>query len=245
MTGIGHGSAGCLALPELSVRRKHSIKSNHCAIEIENLGVNYAGRRVLRDFSLRVAAGEKVSLTGPSGSGKSTVLKCILGLVEPREGSIRVLGTPIAGDSVWEARRNLAYVAQEPELGAGSVRQALERPFAFKANAALRGNQQRLTPLLKRFNLDPALLDKESTALSGGEKQRIALILAVLLDRPIMLLDEASSALDPNNKQAVVDFIREADDLTVLSVAHDAEWLGFADRVVNLAGDARETGDRP
>ncbi len=60
----------------------------------------------------------------------------------------------------------------------------------------------------------------------------------------ILLLDEASSALDQANKQAVVEFIREAGDLTVLSVAHDAEWLGFADRVVNLADGACKTGDR-
>jgi len=221
------------------------MNRNRCAIEIEGLGVNYDSRRVLRGFSLTVAAGEKVSLTGPSGSGKSTVLKCILGLVEPQEGSIHVLGTPVAGDGVWHARRSLAYVAQEPELGAGSVRQAIDRPFAFKANAGLRDNLSRLEPLLKRFNVDPALLDKASTSLSGGEKQRIALIMAVLLDRPILLLDEASSALDRDNKQAVVDFIRESVDLTVLSVAHDAAWLGVADRVVNLADGASQTGGRP
>ncbi len=220
------------------------MKNSHCAIEIDDLGINYDDRWILRGFSSRVAAGEKVSLTGPSGSGKSTVLKCILGLVEPQEGSINVLGNPVAGGGVWETRRSLAYVAQEPELGAGLVRQAIERPFAFKANAGLRGNLKRLVPLLERFNLDPALLEKESLSLSGGEKQRIALILAVFLDRPIILLDEASSALDQDNKQAVVEFIREAGDLTVLSVAHDAEWLGFADRVVNLSGGARETGDR-
>ncbi len=221
------------------------MKSDRCAIEIEGLGVNYDGSRVLHGFSLEVAAGEKVSLSGPSGSGKSTVLKCILGLVEPQEGSIRVLGTPVAGDGVWEARRSLAYVAQEPELGSGSVRQAIERPFAFRANVELRGNLKRLPMLMERFHLEPSLLDKESTSLSGGEKQRVALILAVLLDRPILLLDEASSALDRGNKQAVVDFMREAVDLTVLSVAHDAEWLAFADRVVNLADATRQTGEQP
>lgn len=216
------------------------MNSSDCAIEIDDLGVNYDDRWVLRGFSLRVAAGEKVSLTGPSGSGKSTVLKCILGLVEPQEGSINVFGNPVAGAGVWKTRRSLAYVAQEPELGAELVRQAIERPFAFKANAGLRGNLNRLAPLLERFNLNPALLDKESTSLSGGEKQRIALIMAVLLDRSIVLLDEASSALDPENKQAVVDFFREARDLTVLSIAHDAEWLGVADRVVKLANGVRE-----
>ncbi len=216
---------------------------DRCAIDVEGLGVVYDERWVLRGFGLRVGAGEKVALTGPSGSGKSTILKCILGLVAPREGAVSVLGTPVDARGVWEARRRLAYVAQEPELGPGAVREALERPFAFKANAALRGNLERLPALLERFHLEPALLDKESASLSGGEKQRVAIVLALLLERPILLLDEASSALDPANKRAVTDFLRDAGELTVLSVAHDADWLGCADRVVQLAGGARPTGE--
>ncbi len=219
-----------------------TISEAGIAIVIEDLGINYDDRWVLRGFSLQVVQGEKVSLTGPSGSGKSTVLKCILGLLEPREGSINVFGNPVAGDAIWNIRRSLAYVAQEHELGPGSVRQAIERPFAFKANAGQRGNLNRLPTLMDQFNLDLALLDKETSSLSGGEKQRIALILAVLLERQILLLDEASSALDPENKRTVVDFIRQADDLTVLSVAHDAEWLDFADRVVHLSGGTHVKG---
>lgn len=220
------------------------MKITRYAIEIVDMGVDYDDRWVLRGFSLHVANGEKVSLTGPSGSGKSTVLKCILGLVEPREGSINVFGNPVAGDAIWNIRRSLAYVAQEPELGPGSVRQAIEQPFAFKANADRRGNLTRLPTLMDQFNLDLALLDKENTSLSGGEKQRIALILAVLLERPILLLDEASSALDLENKRKVAEFIRQADDLSVLSVAHDAERLDFADRVVHLSGGTYTTGVR-
>ena len=218
------------------------MKRNRRAIEIDNLSVNYDGQWVMRGFDLEVEAGAKVALTGPSGSGKSTVLKCILGLVEAREGSIRVFGNLVDDHGVWGARRSLAYVAQEPDLGAGSVRQAIERPFEFKANADLRGNLKRLASLFDRFNLDPVLLDKAGTSLSGGEKQRIALIVAVLLDRPILLLDEASSALDQTNKQAVAEFIREAAELTVLSVAHDTEWLDFADRVVHLSGGTHVKG---
>ncbi len=213
------------------------------AIEIEKLGVKYDGRWVLRDFATQVDAGEKVTLTGPSGSGKSTILKCVMGLVVPLEGSIRVLGNHVDGHGVWKTRRSLAYVAQEPDLGTGTVRQAIERPFDYKANALLRGNLDRLPALLERFNLPQVLLDKATTSLSGGEKQRIALITAILLDRPIILLDEASSALDKTNKKAVADFFRQAGDLTLLSVAHDAERLGFSDRVINLADKGSEAGE--
>ncbi len=212
------------------------------AIEIHNLGVAFDGRPVLRGFDLRIAAAEKVTLTGPSGSGKSTALKCILGLVAIGEGSIRVFGRPLDGHGVWGIRQRLAYVAQEPDLGPGTARQAVERPFAYKANAALRGNLERLPTLMEQFNLPRILLDKDVATLSGGEKQRMALLSAMLLERPILLLDEAASALDKANRKAMTDFLRQAKDLTVLSVAHDTEWLDFSDRVVNMADPGRLTG---
>lgn len=213
---------------------EHTMNDDRWAIEIDDLGVRYDGRWVLDGFALQMRRGEKVSLSGPSGSGKSTVLKCVLGLVVPQRGSICVLDRPVDRDGVWEARRNLAYVAQEPDLGPGAARDVIQRPFEYKANADLRGNLDRLPELLERFNMRQALLDKPLSNLSGGEKQRIALVSAILLDRPIVLLDEASSALDQANKQAVVDFFAQAEDLTVLSVSHESEWLDFSSRVVEL-----------
>ncbi|MDD4102142.1 MAG: ABC transporter ATP-binding protein [Kiritimatiellae bacterium] len=203
-------------------------------IEINGLGVRHNNSWVLRGFDLKVLPGEKVALSGPSGSGKSTVLKCVMGLVEPQEGSISVQGRALNAHSIWSLRHQLAYVAQEPDLGTGTPRQALESAFAYKANVGLRDNLKKLPVLAERFKLSESLLDKESVSLSGGEKQRFALVAALLLERPIILLDEVSSALDKVNKQVVVDFIQEAVDTTVVSVAHDPDWLSFAERVVHL-----------
>lgn len=210
------------------------MTSHDFALEIDGLGVCFAGRWVLRDFCLSLAAGERVALAGASGSGKSTVLKCALGLVVPEAGTIRIFGEELTGHSVWDLRRHLAYVAQEPDMGAGTMREVLEQPFRYRVNAALHGNLHRLPELMARFRLDAALLDKGMNTLSGGEKQRVALLSAILLDRRIILLDEASSALDKANKQAVADYLREDSGLTVLSVSHDSEWLGFSTRVVDL-----------
>ncbi len=146
-----------------------------------------------------------------------------------------MFGRPVDEHHVWEVRRQLAYVAQEPDLGAGTVREVLERPFLYKANVALRGNLERTGEFLERFCLPAALLAQEMAALSGGEKQRIALISAVLLDRPVVLSDEASSALDGESKQAVVGFFQEVRDLTVLSISHDSEWQAFSERVIHLS----------
>jgi ABC-type iron transport system FetAB ATPase subunit len=204
------------------------------AVQLKNLNVGFDGQPVLKNLSLSVCHGEKVTLTGPSGSGKSTVLRCILGLVMPDSGTITILGEPVTRHNIWRKRRHIAYVAQEPDLGTGSVKEVIETPFTFRANAGLRDNLARLPAIMERFNLPQPLLDKQITRLSGGEKQRIALVIAILLDRPIVLLDEASSALDTENKQAVAGYFKQAENTTVLSVAHDTEWLGFATRVVDM-----------
>jgi putative ABC transport system ATP-binding protein len=203
-------------------------------VQLNRLNVGFDGQPVLKDLSLSVFHGEKVTLTGPSGSGKSTVLKCILGLVMPDSGTITILKEPVTRHNIWQKRRHIAYVAQEPDLGTGSVKEVIETPFSYRANASLRDNLTRLPAIMERFNLPQSLLDKQITRLSGGEKQRIALTIAILLDRAIVLLDEASSALDTKNKQAVAAYFRQAENTTVLSVAHDTEWLGFATRIVGM-----------
>jgi ABC-type lipoprotein export system ATPase subunit len=95
---------------------------------------------------------------------------------------------------------------------------------------------------MERLGLAASLLKQDIASLSGGEKQRVAILSDLLLDRPILLLDEASSALDAKSKQRVVEVMREMKDRTILSVSHDTEWLDFSDRVVTLpaspGGDA-------
>jgi len=210
------------------------LRMNETAVQLSSLNVEFDGQPVLKNLSLSVFHGDKVTLTGPSGSGKSTVLRCIPGLVMPDSGTITILGEPVTRHNIWQKRRQIAYVAQEPDLGTGSVKEVIETPFSYRANAGLRDNLARLPEIMERFNLPQPLLDKQITRLSGGEKQRIALTIAILLDRPIVLLDEASSALDTKNKQAVADYFKQAQNTTVLSVAHDSEWLEFATRVVDM-----------
>jgi len=202
------------------------------ALEAVDVTVLFDGHAVLEDFSISLQTGAKALLTGPSGSGKSTVLRCLLGFVAPETGSVRVGGEPLTAETVWHLRRRLAYVGQEPELGTGTVSQVLERPFHYRANAGLRHNLKRVPELFEKFDLARHLLDKETGDLSGGEKQRVALIAAILLDRPIFLLDEVTSALDRAGKEVVADYFRSRRDATVLFVAHDSELFSFADQVV-------------
>jgi len=207
------------------------------AVRLERVTVRLGGKVVVQNFTFDVPEGRKVTLTGRSGSGKTSILRCILGFTVPDEGAVYVTGERVTAESVWELRTRLAYVAQEPELGAGIVREVLERPFQYRANRDFRRNLEQTPQLFRQFMLSDELLAQPVSKLSGGEKQRVALIQSILLDRKIFLLDEVTSALDRAAKQAVLDYFRPRADLTVISVSHDTQ--AFNDLVVNI-GNSRE-----
>jgi ABC-type multidrug transport system ATPase subunit len=212
------------------------------AIEIENLSITMDRQPIFSGLNLRVDQGRKTTLVGKSGSGKSTLLRALLGFVIPKAGTIRIFGRDLNRHSVWELRRHMAYVAQEPEMLPGKVRHVLEAPFAFKNNRHLQEELKHLPALLDRLQLSREILHKDFPDLSGGEKQRVALISALLLHREILLLDEASSALDHAAKHAVIDLLKASDSLTVLSVSHDREWMDFSTDVVELTKTDQEAG---
>lgn len=211
------------------------------ALQLDNITLRFAGKTVVQRFMLEIAPGQKVTLTGRSGSGKTSILRCILGFVVPEEGAVYVCGDHLNHNSVWTLRAKLAYVAQEPDLGTGTVIEILERPFLYRANRAFRQNLDQAAGLFDRFMLSRDLLHQPITALSGGEKQRVALISSILLNRAIFLLDEVTSALDKTAKAAVLDYFQPRKDLTVLSVSHDTD--SFNDRVIELNAPGDSSND--
>lgn len=210
-------------------------------LTINNLTHGYAEQRLFEKLSFHVRSGQKVCIAGPSGSGKSTLLKALMGFIVPAEGEIRIGPEPMTPQSVWEMRRRMAYVGQEPDLGEGIVIDRIHRPFTYHANAHLALDRQKLSDYCRQFQLSEALLHKEIGDLSGGEKQRIALIVALLLKRPILLLDEPVSALDKVNKKAVKEELARDASRTVLFISHESELLEIADATISLnpEGDRR------
>lgn len=204
-------------------------------IEFRSLYLSFDTKKVLEDLSLKVYPGRKVLISGRSGTGKSSIFNCLLGFLRPDSGEILVQGQSLSALSVWEIRRKMAFVAQEPELGSGKVREVLERPFTYKHNRPVRENLDKLRMLWGAFLLEDALLEKDMSLLSGGEKQRTAIVLALLLERPILLLDEASSALDRESKSAVSCHLQGRDDLTILAISHDQEWANCCDSRFTLS----------
>ncbi|MEN8254317.1 MAG: ATP-binding cassette domain-containing protein [Verrucomicrobiota bacterium] len=205
-------------------------------IGFKNITLKVHRQTLFDGASLHVAVGNKVVVRGASGSGKSSLLKCAVGALPTTGGSVRIDGLELSADTVAEIRGRIAFIGQEPVLGAENVRDALLLPFHFKAHCGNKPSDERISKLLERLHLSADILDKPSKRISGGEKQRIAVIRALLLDKTIFLADEVTSALDPESKAAVMAELFRP-EITLLSVSHDPEWVDACDRIVEIVNN--------
>ncbi|MFF4087878.1 thiol reductant ABC exporter subunit CydD [Streptomyces nigra] len=211
------------------------------AVTFDGVSVRYAGRSTdaVSDASFTVGPGETVALVGPSGAGKSTLLNVLLGFVRPTEGRVLVGGADLADldPAQWHAR--VAWVPQRPHLFAGTVAEnvRLARPDADDdaVRRALRdAGALEFVDALPQGTA--TVLGEDGAGLSAGQRQRLALARAFLADRPVLLLDEPTAALDGATEAEVVEAVRRlAVGRTVLLVVHRPALLGVADRVVRLA----------
>jgi putative ABC transport system ATP-binding protein len=193
-------------------------------IALQQVGLTVGGRRLLSGVDLRLAEGDVAVVTGPSGSGKSTLLKLIVGGYAGFVGTVDVGSARLCAGTLAQIRRSVAYVGQEPVLGAETVREALLLPFQFKAHRAEAPTEARVGEMLERLRLRVSVLDQSASRVSGGEKQRLVIARALLLGKRIFLADEFTSALDPESREAAMDTLG-APGHTVLSVTHDPAWM--------------------
>ncbi|MER5196359.1 thiol reductant ABC exporter subunit CydD [Streptomyces sp. NPDC002755] len=210
-------------------------------VAFEGVTVRYPGRSAdaVTDVSFTVEPGETVALVGPSGAGKSTLLNALLGFVRPAEGRVLAGGVDLAAADLEQWRARVAWVPQRPHLYAGTVDEnvRLARPDADDA-AVRRALAD--AGALEFVEALPAgadtVLGEDGTGLSAGQRQRLALARAFLADRPVLLLDEPTAALDGETEAEVVAAVRRlAAGRTVLLVVHRPALLAVADRVVRLA----------
>jgi len=211
-------------------------------IEIKNLSFRYSDSEpfVLKELNVKIPAGQCVAITGPSGCGKTTLLKLLLGLLEPTEGTILIGGVELKQLGLNNYRQLLGTVMQDDQLFAGSIADNIsffdpapdQQHVAQCALQAAIHHEIAVMPMAYH-----TLVGDIGTGLSGGQKQRLLLARALYRQPKLLVLDEATSHLDIWNEQAVNAAITKL-DLTRIIVAHRPETIAMAQRVIVLQGGA-------
>ena len=206
-------------------------------IEMKDLTFRYqeeAQMPALNKVSLNINQGEWIAIIGHNGSGKSTLAKTINGLLLPESGSIKVNGQEINEKNIWEVHRNVGMVFQNPDNQ--FVGSTVEDDVAFGLENQGVPREEMLVRV--RESLEQVrmaeFMRKEPSRLSGGQKQRVAIAGIVALRPNVIILDEATSMLDPEGRLeviATVKKIKEENNLTVLSITHDIDEAANANRI--------------
>lgn len=211
------------------------------AVSMQNVRFAYPSRPdapVFDDFTLDVAAGEKIALVGPSGAGKTTVFQLLQRFYDPHAGKICIDGVDLKDADITEVRNHIALVPQDAVIFATSVRDNVRyaRPEASDAEVIAACEAAYAMEFIHTLpdGLD-TFLGERGMRLSGGQKQRLAIARAILADRPILLLDEATSALDSNSERAVQQALEHLmKDRTTIMIAHRLSTVVNADRILVL-----------
>ena len=223
---------------EVPISLKTPLNNMDNIIEVRNLKYKYDSESenyTLNDVSFQVKKGEWLSIVGHNGSGKSTTVRLIDGLLEAESGDIIISGDKLTVENVWEKRRQIGMVFQNPDnqfVGA-----TVEDDVAFGLeNQGLDYDLmvERVQQALELVGMQD-FKEREPARLSGGQKQRVAVAGVVALRPDIIILDEATSMLDPEGRLALIQTVKKIKDsnqLTVISITHDLDEIALSDRVL-------------
>ncbi len=220
-------------------------------IDVQNLSFRYKENQKyydVKDITFHVKRGEWLSIVGHNGSGKSTTVRLIDGLLEAESGEIVIDGQRLTEENVWSIRRQIGMVFQNPDnqfVGA-----TVEDDVAFGLENQGLSRQEMKKRVEEALDL-VGMLDfkkREPARLSGGQKQRVAIAGVVALRPAILILDEATSMLDPEGRRELIETvkgIRKDYDMTVISITHDLEEVAMSDRVLVMKKGSIESTSSP
>ena len=220
-------------------------------VDVKNLSFRYKESQEyydVKDITFHVKRGEWLSIVGHNGSGKSTTVRLIDGLLEAESGEIVIDGQQLTEENVWDIRRQIGMVFQNPDnqfVGA-----TVEDDVAFGLENQGLSRQEMKKRVEEALDL-VGMLDfkkREPARLSGGQKQRVAIAGVVALRPAILILDEATSMLDPEGRRELIETvkgIRKDYDMTVISITHDLEEVAMSDRVLIMKKGSIESTSSP
>ena len=209
-------------------------------LSMDNVSYSYdsedeVAKKAVDGVSFTVQEDEWIAIVGHNGSGKSTLAKLMIGLLFPEEGNVNVFIEKLTEDNIWEIRSQMGFVFQNPDNQ--FVGSTVQDDVAF----ALENNGVPFEEMVTRVNDALAqvkmsdFLDQEPHHLSGGQKQRVAIAGALALHPKLLIMDEATSMLDPQGRNEVIHLVEELKrktGLTVISITHDLEEALLADRII-------------
>ncbi len=217
-------------------------KSSKKVIEVNNLRKGFGNQEVLKNVSLQLFDGENLVVIGKSGSGKSVLIKCIIRLLNPDNGTINVLGENVSNmdrNGLSELRKKIGFLFQGGALyDSMTVKQNLEFPLLrIKKNLTQKEADNKVKEVLEHVGLSDAI-DKMPSQLSGGMRKRISLARTIVVDPLIMLYDEPTTGLDPATSDEISSLINEVQKkykTSSLIITHDIECArATADRVIMI-----------
>lgn len=209
-------------------------------LRLENIGFKVENQQILDNISLTVNKSDIVTVTGPSGGGKSTLLKLMGMLINPTSGKIYYKDKEISMYEPTEYRKQVSYFFQNAVLFDQTVRQNLSFPADIREENF---DEVRAKEGLETVQLPSTYLDKPVKDLSGGEKQRIALIRNLMYPPEVLLMDEVTSSLDKENREIILSFIRrlnEEEQITILWITHNQEEIEASNKIITLVNGKTE-----
>lgn len=202
-------------------------------LSLKNISYQVKDKTIISNLSLDIEKSDFLTITGPSGSGKSTILKLLANLISPTEGIIEFKDKNIDQYSPDEYRWHVSYCFQQPALFGEKVIDNLSFPFQIRRQ---KFDKAKAVEALKEVDLGADFLDKKITELSGGEKQRVALIRNLLFKPDVLLLDEVTTGLDDHSKEIVHNLIKKVhqQDTTIIQVTHDNDEIKNAIKTIKV-----------
>ncbi|MCJ1909331.1 energy-coupling factor ABC transporter ATP-binding protein [Planococcus ruber] len=205
-------------------------------------------RPAVEGLSFSIKQGEWIALVGHNGSGKSTIAKLMNGLLFPQSGTVTAMDQKMSEESLWKIRSQMGMVFQNPDNQFVGATVQDDVAFALENNGVPHAEMvQRVHESLRQVKMEE-YLNHEPHHLSGGQKQRVAIAGALALRPRLLILDEATSMLDPQGRMEVIETIRElreATGLTVISITHDLEEAALADRILVMNAGHKQVEGTP
>ena len=236
---------------EVLISLKTHLDNMKNIIEVQHLKYkydNHVDSYIVKDVTFHVKQGEWLSIVGHNGSGKSTTIRLIDGLLEAESGEIIIDGDKLTLENVWEKRRHIGMVFQNPDnqfVGA-----TVEDDVAFGLENQGMDYQTMFDRVQEALDIVGMqdFKEREPARLSGGQKQRVAIAGVVALRPDIIILDEATSMLDPEGRLELIQTVKKIKDrhgMTVISITHDLDEVALSDRVLVMKEGQVESTSTP